>query len=124
MSDVTRAVLAEVHAERIAQDEKWGQQDHPDYMENTLPWAILEYRAHANLWKTTNALRVNRMKRLGVPSGQTCAWDGILLEEVFEALSEEDPVLARQEWVQIAAVAVARIEAADRREVSNGVNSI
>lgn len=124
MSDVTRAVLAEVHAERIAQDQRWGQQDHPDYMESTLPWAYQEYAQMAAQWKFTNALRVNRMEREGAPPGQTCAWDGILLEEVFEALGEEDPVLARQEWIQVAAVAVARIEAADRREVANGVNSI
>ena len=42
------------------------------------------------------------------------SWDAILLEEVFEALAESDPVRRRAELVQVAAVAAAEIEAIDR----------
>ena len=42
------------------------------------------------------------------------SWDAILLEEVFEALAEADPVRRRAELVQVAAVAAAEIEAIDR----------
>ena len=43
------------------------------------------------------------------------AWDGILLEEVYEAFAEEDPIKLRSELVQVAAVAVQWIAAIDRR---------
>ena len=47
------------------------------------------------------------------------AWDGILLEEVYEGLAEIDPLLRRAELVQVAAVAVGEIEAIDE-QIANG----
>ncbi len=42
-------------------------------------------------------------------------WRDILLEEVFEALAEEEPKELRKELVQVAAVAAQWVEAIDRR---------
>jgi hypothetical protein len=45
----------------------------------------------------------------------TTTWKHILREEFLEAMAEEDPEQLREELVQVAAVAVAWIEAIDRR---------
>jgi hypothetical protein len=46
---------------------------------------------------------------------KTLKWVDILEEEVAEAAAESDPAKLRAELVQVAAVAVAWIEAIDRR---------
>lgn len=100
------AVLHEVHDERLRQDEKWGEQNHPD---GTGPDVVLlgnPMAELANLMRTAtnNAADDGRL-----------TWAHILLEEVFEALAEEDPARLRTELIQVAAVATAHVEAIDRR---------
>lgn len=114
MSDETRAVLAEVHAERIRQDAKWGQQNHPTWFPGDLVDVTFHHR-QAEMWKALNDQRVNTANAAGCSSDRNSAWDGVLLEEVFEALAESDPVARRAELVQVAAVAVAAIEHIDRQ---------
>lgn len=113
-----RTVLDEVHGERRRQDEKWGQQNHPDVY-GPLPHAWRQrYEARANGWKDDNAARVMEQNARGVPSDRNAAWDGILLEEVYEALAEVDPIARRAELIQVAAVAAAEVEAIDRALVA------
>lgn len=110
-TDRTALVLYEVSRERGRQDEKFGEQNHPDgtgtgggfALVNGLPW---DFAALASRAKHHAAYRAE----LG-----TLTWADVLLEEVFEALAEDDPVKLRAELVQVAAVAVAHIEAIDRR---------
>jgi hypothetical protein len=109
----TRAVLAEVHAERIRQDQKWGQQNHPTWFDGSIRDAA-HYVAWAERWKRHNAERVAQRNAEGVPSDRNCAWDGVLREEVYEALAEADPAARRAELIQVAAVAVAMVEQIDR----------
>lgn len=97
-------VLAAVHGERGLQDARWGEQNHPDVRHPTAARSV--YAKEAWLRKDTNEMRV---------ANGTLAWDGILLEEVYEALSESDPAKLRAELIQVAAVAVAWVEAIDRR---------
>jgi hypothetical protein len=93
----------EVVAERERQIAKWGVQDHPSsYSENERRVAE---RASVR-WKRVNDARV---------AEGTLTWDGILLEEVYEALAESDPAARRAELIQVAAVALAEVEAIDRR---------
>lgn len=99
-TDYTPEVLADVADERVRQHEKWGPQHHAD---GTGP--IFEAEAWA--WKHYNDMRV------GV-TGDTY-WKGILLEEVYEALAEQDRAKLREELVQVAAVAVAWVEDLDSR---------
>lgn len=96
------AVLNDIEDERGRQDARWGEQNHPDRAPGSDPHTA--YRA--DYWKAENTLRV-REGRL--------AWDGILLEEVYEALAEADPVRLREELIQAAAVCVAWVESLDRR---------
>lgn len=49
------------------------------------------------------------------------SWADILLEEVAEALAEDDPALVRAELVQVAAVVVKFIEAIDTQSSAVGV---
>jgi hypothetical protein len=103
-------VLEEVSHERARQDAKWGEQNHPNgtrddrrlLRDTDLPtWGTLCYRAR-NL--TDQAAKAGSLEYLD-----------ILLEEVAEACSEEDPARLRAELIQVAAVAVAWVEAIDRR---------
>lgn len=100
----TLSILEEVSDERARQDELWGEQNHPSSFGGN---AIRNATREANRWKEINSARVSQ---------DTLTWDGILLEEVYEALAEESPERRRQELLQVAAVAVAEIEAIDRAE--------
>ncbi|WP_372699396.1 hypothetical protein [Arthrobacter sp. JSM 101049] len=105
--------LADVAAERTRQNEKWGEQNHPDGTgPREFPLAAMggesvfdaqELAAQAT--RTTDHRAANRM----------LTWKDILLEEVFEALAESDPVSLRTELIQVAAVAAQWAEAIDRR---------
>lgn len=96
----TRAVLNEVYAERARQDDKWGEQNHRDGTGDR------RWRDAANhvRGEVDDDARYRRT-----------TWNGVLREELFEALAESDPARLRAELVQVAAVAVAWVEAIDRR---------
>lgn len=92
-------VLGEIRRERDRQDEKWGKHNHPD-------GTGLVFKSERDAWTAVNDVR----SVLG-----STTWAPILLEEVFEALAETSPAALRRELVQVASVAVAWIEAIDRR---------
>lgn len=95
-------IVAEIATERDAQVARWGTQDHPSTYSD-----LDRKRAekNANHWKQVNDARVLVDK---------LTWDGILLEEVWEALAERDLTARRAELIQVAAVAAAEVEAIDR----------
>lgn len=118
MSFQTQSVLAEVHFERIKQDEKWGEQNHQFYSPTGSLHTAKHYAGRADNWKRINATRVEKFNAMGRPKDRNCAWDGILLEEVYEALGGSTEEELRAELVQVAAVAVAMIECIDRRNAN------
>lgn len=89
-------VLDGVREEVGRQDERWGEQNHPLHGGEVPAKAVDAYSLRADSWKAINAERAEA-GRLG--------WDGILLEEVFEALAEDEPVKQLAELEQVAAVA-------------------
>jgi hypothetical protein len=93
-------VLAEIYAERARQDEKWGEQNHPDGTGNLDQQRYAEFR------------RKWCQDAFGAGYG---TWADVLAEEVAEAEAERDPARLRAELIQVAAVAVAWAEAIDRR---------
>ena len=93
-------VLAEIRAERRAQDAKWGVQNWPDGTGTDMKGLADKAKA------ATDATIADK----------SCTWTHILTEEFFEALAEEDPVKLRVELIQTAAVATAWVEAIDRRD--------
>lgn len=98
---VQQRILVEVLRERSKQDEKWGEQHHPDLPPDCAGAAAIAHGMKAADWKRRNDERVQ--------SG-TLAWDGILLEEAFEAAEETNEEKKLKELVQVAAVAVCWIE--------------
>lgn len=100
MSDATNAVLADIAAERAAQDALFGEQNLPDGTgSNTF---YREAHEHRRLCDKAFALGEGTFRH-------------VFLEEVYEALAESDPAKIRAELVQAVAVGVKWIEAIDRR---------
>jgi hypothetical protein len=98
---MTKTVLGDVAAERTRQDEKWGPQDHPD--------------GTGGRWRGITAAAAKRECQEAFAAGRG-TWALVLQEEVAEVLAESDREALRTELVQVAAVAVAWIEALDRRD--------
>jgi predicted house-cleaning noncanonical NTP pyrophosphatase (MazG superfamily) len=93
-------VLADVAAERAAQDASWEVQDFPDGTGH-------EYAEAADAAK--------RECRTAWAAARL-SWRHILAEEFYEALAETDMDPLRTELVQTAAVAVKWVQALDRRD--------
>ncbi|HEU5029092.1 MAG TPA: nucleoside triphosphate pyrophosphohydrolase [Spirillospora sp.] len=92
-------VLADITAERAAQDRMWGVQEFPD---GTGP----AFAGEADKAKDDCADAWTRGE---------LTWRHVLAEEFHEALAETDPGPLRNELVQTAAVAVKWIQSLDRR---------
>lgn len=93
-------ILAEVQAERVRQDAKWGEQNHNDGTGNK---GQQDYAEQARKWCQA---------AFGAGYG---TWSDVLAEEVAEVNAERDPARLRAELIQVAAVAVAWAAAIDRR---------
>ncbi|MFI0373517.1 hypothetical protein ACH35V_37145 [Actinomadura sp. 1N219] len=93
-------VLADVAAEREAQDRMWGVQEFPDGSGPEFTESAEEAKRECAAAWTRGEL----------------TWRHILAEEFFEALAESDPRALRTELVQTAAVAVKWVQSLDRRQ--------
>jgi hypothetical protein len=102
-------VLGEVDTERTRQEMKWGQQDHP-FANRRESYSVPHLYNHRSL---SSLARDRCDQRFKEGSG---TYADILLEEVYEAIDALDDHEARKELVQVAAVAVAAIQAIDRRQ--------
>lgn len=104
---LTDAVLDEVYAERERQWLLWGDQTH-------LPNVALRNQEAQD---TANEILADVRKEFewAVKYG-ALTWQHILQEEFFEVTAETDPIRRRAELIQLAAVAVAEVEAIDRRD--------
>ncbi|MGW2515005.1 hypothetical protein ACWC0A_37685 [Streptomyces scopuliridis] len=93
-------ILADVKAERDAQDALFGVQDLPD---GTGPEFVRQADKHREACDDAFQLNYGTYRH-------------VLLEEVYEAMAETDPVKLRAELIQAIAVGVKWVEAIDRRE--------
>lgn len=98
--ELTTAVLNDIFTERERQQEKWGEQNHPD--------------GTGEGWYVEKATYARWDAEWAVANGNL-SWLLILREEFYEAMAESDPTRLREELIQVAAVAVAWVEAIDRR---------
>lgn len=98
-----KSILQEIADERVRQDEKWGEQNHPDG--TNAKWSTI-----ADGMKAKCESKASR--------GQL-TWRDIFEEEIWEAYGEVDPELLRAELVQAAAVLVNWIGAIDRRKAND-----
>lgn len=113
----TDVVLNQVLAERGRQFAKHGDQSHvPD---GTGPAEILRdlpvHQAAARMDHLAAWARGRTDAHAHAGGDGTVTFADILLEEVFEALGEDDPARLRAELLQVAAVAVQWVETIDAR---------
>ena len=113
----TDVVLHQVLNERARQFAKHGDQSHlPD---GTGPAAGRPWLTQQGRWlgyeHLSTGARIATEEASATTGDDTVSFADILLEEVFEALAEDDPARLRAELVQVAAVAVQWVEAIDAR---------
>lgn len=96
-----KAFAEAIDAERARQLAKFGDQHHPDGT------------GRDGYVEKADAARAACQADADEPDGPR--WSLILLEEVYEALAESDPVKLRAELLQVAAVCAAWIYDIDRR---------
>lgn len=101
---ITPTVLTEIMHERVRQEVKWGEQNHEFAPECAVFYGVPR---SGDAKKACDAA----MERGDVTFGD------ILTEEIAEALDAETEEEQRYELVQVAAVAVAAIEAMDRKRL-------
>lgn len=106
-------LLDAVRNERVAQLRKWGEQHHEFRPHDGHPDLDrgLMYREQEKRYKR---LFDHQRDPIDHPNGAT--WDVILLEEVYEALAEDDPKKRVEELIQVAAVALAIAEDIEGRD--------
>ena len=108
-------ILNEIVAERIRQDKKWGEQNHPIVrMPNDHVSNISILYAY---WHRAERARTFCDSEFANDRGD---WGMILVEEVTEALAEGaagNMEKCKAELIQVAAVAVAMIECIERGKV-------
>ena len=93
-------ILSEVVVERAKQQQKWGEQNHPD----GTGYGGSRQQSNYSRGECDAAARDGSL-----------TWRHILIEEVDEALAEWDTEALRTELIQVAAVAAAWVAAIDRR---------
>jgi hypothetical protein len=93
-----------VDTERQAQLAKWGDQHHPDMAgtDDVQEEARRMFARFAANYQTLNSGEFDPRD-----PDASVDWTGILLEEVYEAVSEKDPAKLRTELIQVAAVCAA-----------------
>lgn len=110
----TAAPLEEVRLERLRQDAKWGEQNHPDLARDVRHMNALSVAEEMCLPSADVARqRVELLARAG-----ELGYADIALEEFCEAIeaaANEDVGELRKELIQTAAVLVAWVECIDRR---------
>jgi hypothetical protein len=111
---ITEWVLSDIGMERERQFVKWGPQHHADGTGDDKRLAPFPQEGAYLFASWREHLRDNC--DFEAKHGQV-RWSDILLEEVFEALSESDQAALRKELVQVAAVAAAWIEDIDSQRI-------
>ena len=104
--DPFAGVFADIRDEMVKQDEKWGEQNHPMHGGKVPERGRISHDGQADTWKAINDSRAS-VDQIG--------WDGILLEESFEAAGAATVEDQIKELVQVAAVAVQAIRALKRQ---------
>jgi hypothetical protein len=104
-------LLDDVRNERVAQLRKWGEQHHEFRREGEE--VRRRYLTEELFYKRLFDRQIDqRMDSVRIPTqaAEGATWDVILLEEVYEALAEDDPKKRIEELIQVAAVALAAAE--------------
>lgn len=110
------ANLSRVRAELEAQDEKWGETDHPAF---TGPKAVDRSEYFDKGMRDAYNRELNDVRHandIAKFTGGEIGWDTILREEVLESLTAETTADMKKELIQVAATALAWLEDIERQE--------
>lgn len=99
MNEVFDKVMADVRAERLRQEARWGKQRHPN-------GTSIKFKPLADAARNAT--------RAADANGQT-TWGHIAREEFWEVMSETDRVKLREELIQLGAVVIAWVECLDEQ---------
>lgn len=109
-------ILERIVAERVRQDDKWGEQNHPDVYRNSTgeawPPGVVAClygipTADRARTKCDNAAKDGRLTNAAILVEELC--------ETVEAAAEGNPDELTEELIQVAAAAIMWIQAIDRR---------
>ncbi|WP_200846949.1 hypothetical protein [Arthrobacter sp. 18067] len=103
-------IVREIADERVRQHAKWGEQNHPNGTGPTVYQSAASSLTNGHL-RDIAKRQTDRHAAAGVVT-----FADILIEEVAEALAEDDPAKLRAELIQVAAVAAQWVEKIDRDE--------
>ena len=96
-------IFEQIAAERNRQDEKWGEQN----------WPMIRTSSDFKLSRSiANKYKIDNHKDY---LSNDLSWRSILLEEVYGAFAETDPVKQREKMIAVCAVGVAIVESLDRQ---------
>lgn len=107
-------ILGEFSKECRRQQEKWNVQSHPNGTGPSVYWGLVVGRYDAFEAALLYRGITENKARL-----RTLTWRDILMEEVAEALAEEDPRRLRAELVQVGAVVASWVEKIDRIDLAS-----
>ena len=106
------SVLEEIQQERIKQDQRWGEQNHPILDEILL---CRDPERMCQQYEIPSEPRARQLLEFAEEKGEL-TYMHILMEEVSEVASTGNQIQeTRKELVQVAAVACAMIESIDRK---------
>lgn len=106
-------ILGEFSKECRRQQEKWNVQSHPNGTGRNVYWGLTT----GNYDAFETALLYRHFTEVAAKQGKL-TWLAILMEEVAEALAEDDPRKLRAELVQVGAVVASWIEKIDRIDLA------
>lgn len=99
MNEVFDKVMADVRAERLRQETRWGKQRHSN-------GTSIKFKPLADAARNAT--------RAADANGQN-TWGHIAREEFWEVMSETDRVKLREELIQLGAVVIAWVECLDEQ---------
>lgn len=109
MNDKRREIYNEIEAERLRQDAKWGEQNHPIRPEGRRKDGLLWHDWFGFLARAAKDTCDRAAKKGKI------TWCHILREEFAEVFAEADGNGQRAELIQMLAVGTAMVECIDRR---------
>lgn len=107
-------VLDGVFDERVRQEAKWGQQNHPSFSSEV---RYYDHELRARFYGIDLTEQKAKANCEGLHARGEGDYASILVEEVVEALCAASIKELREELIQVAAVAVAWVESIDRNEL-------
>lgn len=111
-------LLVSIASERARQNERWGEQNHPDIMHSAVVEEMIGESIPLDVLCKAYGLPTEQLARAACDAAKSIGkltWSHIAVEELCEVVCAPDDEARVTELVQLAAVCVAWAEAIKRR---------